>query len=301
MKKKILALCLVVVLAVTAVTGATLAYFTDKDADVNVMTAGNVKIVQNETDRNGDAYVDGQPLLPAVYFDEEGKPYNPTTTWEGPKSAPTGGELTVVGPDGVNMEMYGDSLENEIDKVISVTNKGTLPAYIRTIILIENQAKGTTPNIMQKLHINKNADKNEIEKEEWLPIRAEINGVLYSVGVFTYKNPLAAGATSPASLRQIWLDPSADNAWYDLLGDGKLNIVAISQAAQTTGFDSAAEALNTAFGEVTAENVVKWAAETNIDTINANNVVGGTVEANPETVKAALTPAPAAGGEGEGA
>lgn len=44
MKKKILALCLVVVLAVTAVTGATLAYFTDTDTETNVFTAGDIAI-----------------------------------------------------------------------------------------------------------------------------------------------------------------------------------------------------------------------------------------------------------------
>lgn len=44
MKKKILALCLVVVLAVTAVTGATLAYFTDTDDATNTITVGNVDI-----------------------------------------------------------------------------------------------------------------------------------------------------------------------------------------------------------------------------------------------------------------
>lgn len=44
MKKKILALCLIVALAVTAVTGATLAYFTDNDEAENVFTVGNVDI-----------------------------------------------------------------------------------------------------------------------------------------------------------------------------------------------------------------------------------------------------------------
>lgn len=48
MKKKILALCLVVVLAVTAVTGATLAYFTDTDTQTNTFTTGNVKIELEE-------------------------------------------------------------------------------------------------------------------------------------------------------------------------------------------------------------------------------------------------------------
>jgi len=286
MKKKILALCLVVVLAVTAVTGATLAYFTDADKDVNVMTAGNVKIVQNETDRNGDQWnvtagEDGKmPLLPAVYFDEENKPYNPTTTGEGPKSAPNGGEGTFMGPDSVNdMTMYTDSLENEIDKVISVTNKGNLPAYIRTIVLIENLARDESikHDIMEKIHINRNTASKGIT-EQWLPMRANIGGVLYSVGVYTYAAPLAAGATSAPSLKQVWLDPSAGNDWYDMLGDGQLSIIAVSQAAQTTGFDNAAEALNTAFGEVTPENIADWVAKTNVKTSGLNNKVGGALD-----------------------
>lgn len=48
MKKKILALCLVVVLAITAVTGATLAYFTDTDTKTNTFTMGNVQIQLEE-------------------------------------------------------------------------------------------------------------------------------------------------------------------------------------------------------------------------------------------------------------
>lgn len=48
MKKKILALALVVVLAVTAVTGATLAYFTDTKEATNIFTVGNVQIELTE-------------------------------------------------------------------------------------------------------------------------------------------------------------------------------------------------------------------------------------------------------------
>lgn len=50
MKKKILALCLVVVLAVTAVTGATLAYFTDTEDVTNTFTVGNIEIKLDEAD-----------------------------------------------------------------------------------------------------------------------------------------------------------------------------------------------------------------------------------------------------------
>lgn len=48
MKKKIIALCLIVALAATAVIGGTLAYFTDKDAATNTFTVGNVDITLTE-------------------------------------------------------------------------------------------------------------------------------------------------------------------------------------------------------------------------------------------------------------
>lgn len=48
MKKKIMALCLVVALAVTAITGATLAYFTDTETKTNTFTMGDVDIQLDE-------------------------------------------------------------------------------------------------------------------------------------------------------------------------------------------------------------------------------------------------------------
>lgn len=48
MKKKIIALCLVIALAATAVIGGTLAYFTDTDAKTNTFTIGALDITLNE-------------------------------------------------------------------------------------------------------------------------------------------------------------------------------------------------------------------------------------------------------------
>ena len=48
MKKKIIAVCLIVALAATAVIGGTLAYFTDKDVAKNTFTVGNVDIELTE-------------------------------------------------------------------------------------------------------------------------------------------------------------------------------------------------------------------------------------------------------------
>ncbi|MBO5702786.1 MAG: hypothetical protein J6S71_10135 [Clostridia bacterium] len=48
MKRKILAIALVVCMLIVAIAGASLAYFTDKDEKVNVFTSGKVDITLNE-------------------------------------------------------------------------------------------------------------------------------------------------------------------------------------------------------------------------------------------------------------
>lgn len=79
MKKKILALCLVVVLAVTAVTGATLAYFTDTKSATNTFTVGNVTIelTEPEWEKTGkneakEAYP-GEPLAKDPTVENKGE------------------------------------------------------------------------------------------------------------------------------------------------------------------------------------------------------------------------------------
>ena len=83
--KKVLAWLLVLALTAAVSIGATLAYLTDTDEDVNVMTLGKVKIDQLEYERvdpeteNGEADVqefhDNKPLYPAVT--EDGFDYTP--------------------------------------------------------------------------------------------------------------------------------------------------------------------------------------------------------------------------------
>lgn len=53
MKKKIISLCLVAALALTAIGGATLAYFTDDDQKTNNFTIGNISIQVEENDGRG--------------------------------------------------------------------------------------------------------------------------------------------------------------------------------------------------------------------------------------------------------
>ena len=70
MKKKILAIGLVVCMLVVAIGSATMAYFTDTEGATNVMVVGEIDIEQTETDKDGKPFEDGQHLLPNVTIDK---------------------------------------------------------------------------------------------------------------------------------------------------------------------------------------------------------------------------------------
>lgn len=265
-RKSIVLIATAVMLMAAMVVGGTLAYFTDTDADVNVMTTGNLQIVQNETQRDGSAYVDGQTLLPAVYFDKDGKTYNPTALWQGPEGGVDG---TCTGPDGEQTTIYDKSLNNELDKIVSVTNGGNVDAYVRTIVLLEDN-----DSVSDNVHIVY-SDTDVCARE--VIDQVKVGDEYYEAWIFTYNNKLEAGKTSKASLKQIWLDPMTDNGWYDKLGDdGAFTILAFSQATQVAGFEDLGSevALDAAFGDVTADAIAKWVEETGIKTTGRNNVVG---------------------------
>lgn len=66
MKKKVLTVCLVAVIAIMAVAGASLAYLTDTDAEDNVFTVGNVQIDLTEN------FSQNSKLLPATGSAQQG-------------------------------------------------------------------------------------------------------------------------------------------------------------------------------------------------------------------------------------
>ena len=251
-KKKIVSLCLIICLLATAVVGGTLAYFTDTDAAKNVMTTGKVDICQNEKDRYGNDFRQNQPLMPMVDKrdkDEKGEAI----------------EETVV--DGY----YNTDLKNVVDKIITVTNEAkegakNEEAYVRTILAFETAdvyAAGTT-NVIGDAHdmyIRALGDFDYVDADpdaEGVQFTyIEIDGVKYVLAVKVYEDYLNPGNTSEPSLKQIFMAPTANNEVKDLFGD-EYTILAVSQGTQIAGFDSAADALDTAFGEVTAANAQDW-------------------------------------------
>ena len=139
---------------------SSIAYLTDTESDVNVMTVGNVKIAQLEYERvvdedgkwvveNGmeklQPYTQNKPIAPAVYKDGNVK-------WDDRKNDDNSDyyqKWTQIGASGAN-QLFDDSVKNVIDKFIFVENTGRKDAYYRTIVAIE-EPEGVYENA---IHIN---------------------------------------------------------------------------------------------------------------------------------------------------
>lgn len=291
MKKSTLIMTLALILSITLGIGGTMAYLSDTDEDVNVMTLGNVKIDQLEyervVDKNGawvstnekdeygytpdqlQEFTQSKPLYPAVYQDGKAK-------WDdrNGSQAASGADSHQqswgqVGAPGSN-QLFDDSVKNVIDKFVFVENTGKSEAYFRTIIAIElpeafdPDLLHTSFNANTRYDWDPNTDDVQDPSEAWEDFMV-IDDVRYQLLVATHTEPLAPGAVSRPSVLQFFLDPAATNEDVALFGD-TFDVLVVSQAVQTMGFENkgAVYALNTAFGEVTAENN-PWSADSDME------------------------------------
>ena len=263
MKKSTLFMILALVLSMAIGLTGTLAYLTDTDEDVNVMTLGNVDIEQielerieqsddNTDDTNLQDFSQGKPLYPAVgpidWADENQK-------W------PTGG----------SSQMFTDDLENVVDKFVFVENTGKSDAYVRTVFAFE---AGTLSQAEwhEMIHLSTNSHHWQWNPEDVGSSEDHaviIDGCKYYLAEAIYLGNagtdhdvhkdgiLAPGETTRPSLLQVFLDSKATNETMEALdgnGNGTYDILVVSQAVQAMGFDDAETALDEAFGEIDADN-----------------------------------------------
>ena len=249
--KKILAWLLVVALIAAIAVGGTLAYLTDTDEDVNVMTLGNVKIDQLEYERidveskDADAEVrefhDNKPLYPAVTKD--GFDYTPGDSYA---------DWTQIGKDGYTSQIWDPAkINNEVDKMVFVKNKGSYDAYVRSVFAFEAGKYTTLDEFQKMVHLN----LNETDWTwEWVNTPVTIGESTYFVASATYNKVLTPGTLTEISLSQIALDATATNADVEAFGE-TYQILVKTQGVQAAGFEDADSALNEGFGVIDADNI----------------------------------------------
>lgn len=262
MKKKIIALCLVIALAATAVVGGTLAYFTDTEDEINVFTLGNVVIdlVEEQRTENGDAleeFEDNKVLLPIVGSAQ--------------------GEKVNVG--GYNLP----TAANWVDKIVTVDNEGTQDAYVRVLFAFPAKMDDAASAANMILHWNHDgAMPAGVWTHEDCGVKITLDGEDYNIYNYTYQKVLTAKGTEGATteypaITGVYIDSRVNatvdengaityemtlangtvkSATYDKGTAPKLYVLA--QGVQEAGFENANAALEAGFGVVDADNAQKW-------------------------------------------
>lgn len=225
MKKKILSVCLVAVIAVMAIAGASLAYLTDTDAEDNVFTVGNVSIDLTENFDENLAH-----LIPATGSAQNGTLQN-----------------------GIQKEVFVTNTGSE-DAYVRVHI--AIPAILDN----GNPDFDAGSNV---LHFNYSGDNIGEGKWDWsnttgAPYEGSwnyyettIDGIAYNVYVVTYEATLESEASTVSAMTQVYLDSKVTNEDIakikETLGDN-WHIYVAAEGVQAAGFDNAYAALNTAFG-----------------------------------------------------
>ncbi len=247
MKKKIATGALLVAFGATAVTGATLAYFTDTDNATNEFTVGNVSIDLHEANKDGavdEAYhtwLDKQVLMP------------------------------------------GDNQTNTVAKRVYVENDGVSDSYVRVHIAIPAVLDNAQPDFdasKNLLHFNAapesyvdgkwnwgtkvtNGRNNFVGAgDTWNFYTTNVEGIDYNVYVVTYETALAPDAVTLDAMHQVYLYKDVTNEDIAKANDilkGNWNVLVFAEGGQTAGFNDAFTALNTQFGNpMDASYVAPW-------------------------------------------
>ncbi|MDD6236207.1 MAG: TasA family protein [Clostridiales bacterium] len=220
MKKKILSVCLVAVIAVMAITGASLAYFTDVDTNTNVVTMGDVDIALDEA--------------PVSYDDA-------TYTYTADENA-----------DRVKSNTYDNVYPGAVlPKDPTVHNNGTMDAYVRVKITVDFNYLALLQD--DDIIFNKgewDADLRNIlniDTQNWTYAGLEFanDGTQNVNFYYTYNTKLAAGADTTPVFTQVTVPVSFDKE-LDNAASRTFNIDLEAHAIQVPGFADA-DAAWTAF------------------------------------------------------
>ena len=246
MKKKLIAISLVVAMLAVAIVGGSLAYFTDTDEETNTFTAGGVKIdlIEQEVGANGlQPFTQDQVLMP------------------------------IVGSAQGEKDNFGQPVaENYVDKIVTIENTGKSAAYVRAYFAIPSdlddgyETFNAGANILHFNFGNENGVSTEGKQWKWTHgskwnyYETTIDGVAYNVYYADYYQVLPAGATTEQFISGVYLDSHVDmdaqgnyidtrfpTADLSILA-GTVSCPVKAVAVQAAGFDSVDAAVTAAFG-----------------------------------------------------
>ena len=258
MKKKLLSLCLVLALALTAI-GGTLAYFTDTDTENNVFTVGGVKIdlIEAQYHRTNASGADNGLSDPDAerYLGETGATNKDVggNEWGGTYFT----DEFIENAAATYKEAYfNDLAENmvpgrNIRKCPYVKNTGASDAYIRVRVLMpfslfsvldKGPSYWTTTAMTQNEVVSEAVDYYLANNSTLDPDTVvERDGVKYYEIDFTYVDPVPAGQMT---FWNVWgnirIDPNATSE--DLKDVTTFNVIFEADAIQAEGFADYEEA-----------------------------------------------------------
>lgn len=243
MKKKIVALCLCVALAVVAIGGATLAYFTDTDAKTNTFTVGNVKIELLESSLHREnAGVANDATSDSELWSNVAMEGQPNTNY-------TAGTGAAYSDDQIKANAAQYSCNDiklnpgqSYHKMPYVVNTGANDAYIRIRVMfpadldtaILNSSMYTSTALNNKEFTMAYDDSGTVERGD----------IKYNVYTFTRIDPLKSGEMTYWNVwGTVHMDSDVTNEEIaTLIPNGTFNVLVEADAIQADGFANATEA-----------------------------------------------------------
>lgn len=250
MKKKIIALCLIVALAATAVIGGTLAYFTDTDAAKNTFTVGNVKInlLESTLHRENAGYSNGQTPGQAdnaeLWSNVDKLGSNNTSPYKAGDTFYTDAQIKADAANyQTNLAAHNKLNPGEsYHKMPYVENIGENPAYVRIRVMFP--AALDTAILNSSMYTTTALNNKEFTMSYDNSGKVDRGGVKYNVYTFTRIDPLQP---EEMTYWNVWgtvhMDTDVTNAEIaELIPNGKFDVLVEADAIQADSFADATEA-----------------------------------------------------------
>lgn len=228
MKKKVIAIAVVVAMLAIGAISSTLAYFTDSEFNDNVMTVGNVDITQDEV------------------FDD-------TTIIQGGQTVDKQVTVNNVGQGDAYIRTF-IAMEDTFE-----TNDFVTPNFYTDAANYVQPTDGAGDYL--QIMVEDTDGKYEADDKTWTVYTVG----LYDYAAAGLANSILPDGESVQSLKSLSISEDIDNDFYARAGE-KYDVLVLTQAAQVGDFATADDAFAAAFGTGAIDNtndaeVAAWFAE----------------------------------------